>query len=291
MRVATAAWQIDWLDDWQAYADKLEGAISEAACNEADLLVFPEYGAMELASLFGQKVALDLHRQIDVISDLVPQIDQLHADLARRYQVYLLAASLPLRLKSAEAVNRARFFGPEGYIGKQDKVMMTRFEREQWFISGGNQLRVFDTPIGCFGVVMCYDSEFPLLSRALVEAGANVLLVPSCTDSVAGYWRVRIGAMARALESQCYVVHSPTVGLAEWSASVDENVGAAAVYAPPDLGFPETGVVAEGGLNQPGWVYADLDISRVDHVRKSGQVLNHGHWPEQLVCLDQVVKN
>jgi predicted amidohydrolase len=127
----------------------------------------------------------------------------------------------------------------------------------------GGPLRVFDTALGRIGVLICYDAEFPLLGRALIEAGVEILLVPSCTEALSGYSRVRIGAMARALEGQCVVVHSPTVGPAAWSPAVDMNTGAAAVYGPPDLGFPETGVLAQGELNAPGWVTAEIDRASV----------------------------
>ena len=59
-------------------------------------------------------------------------------------------------------------------------------------------------------MLICYDSEFPLLGRALQDA--DLILVPSCTEALAGYWRVRIGAMARALEMQCVTVMASTVG-------------------------------------------------------------------------------
>jgi predicted amidohydrolase len=129
-------------------------------------------------------------------------------------------------------------------------------------------------------VLICYDAEFPLLGRALIEAGVEILLVPSCTEALSGYSRVRIGAMARALEGQCVVVHSPTVGPASWSQAVDMNTGAAAIYGPPDLGFPETGVLAQGDLNAPGWVTAEVERGSVARVRRSGAVFNHAHWPE-----------
>ncbi|MCE8472812.1 amidohydrolase, partial [Rhodovulum sulfidophilum] len=125
-----------------------------------------------------------------------------------------------------------------------------------WNVHPGGPLALFDTALGRIGVLICYDCEFPLLARALVEAGAEILLVPSCTDTLAGYWRVRIGAMARALEGQCVVVQSPTLGEAPWCPAVDVNIGAAAIYGPPDTGFPSTGILAEGALNAPGWVHA-----------------------------------
>jgi len=156
---------------------------------------------------------------------------------------------------------------------------MTRFENEQWSISGGNEVRVFDTQLGRIGIAICYDSEFPLIARRMVERGADVILVPSCTDTLAGYWRVRIGCQARALENQCYVVQSPTVGAAPWSAAVDTNIGAAAVYTPVDRGFPDNGVAALGELNAAQWVYADIDPAGIATVRREGQVFNYRDWP------------
>jgi predicted amidohydrolase len=84
-------------------------------------------------------------------------------------------------------VNRASFFGPEGPLGVQDKQVMTRFEREQWDVVPGGPLKVFDTRLGRIGVLICYDAEFPLLGRALMEAGVEILLVPSCTEALSGY--------------------------------------------------------------------------------------------------------
>jgi predicted amidohydrolase len=255
--------------------------VRTAAEEEAELLVFPEYGAMELASLAGEEAARDLLRSIDAVSDRIGEVDGLHASLAREFGVHIAAASAPVRREDGQAVNRARFFAPDGAMGHQDKLIMTRFEREEWMISPGDAVRVFDTTLGRIGIAICYDAEFPLVSRAMAEAGAEVLLVPSCTETARGYWRVRVGAQARALENQCIVVQSPTVGPAEWSPAVDANVGAAAVYGSPDKGFPDDGVLAIGKLNEPGWVYADVSLDAVREVRENGTVLNHRHWDEQ----------
>ena len=158
---------------------------------------------------------------------------------------------------------------------------MTRFEREEWDVVGGTQLSVFDTELGRLAILICYDSEFPLLARAAIEAGAEVILVPSCTDSEHGYWRVRIGCQARALEGQCYAVQSPTVGKADWSPAVDINVGAAGIYAPPDHGFPLDGVVALGEMNHSQWLLADIDLAQLSETRNQGAVVNRVHWNEQ----------
>jgi predicted amidohydrolase len=279
-RIAAAQYPIEALASWEAYADKLTRWVAEAAEGGAALLVFPEYGAMELASLDPPTMA-DLQGSIAFVSALLPRVDALQAGLAARFGVHILAASAPWQAPDGRFRNRARLFAPSGKVGVQDKLIMTRFEREEWGIVGGDSLAVFDTALGRIGVCICYDSEFPLVARAMVEAGAEILLVPSCTDSLHGYHRVRIGSQARALEAQCYTVQSPTVGTADWSPAVDVNRGAAAIYGPPDRGFPDDGVVAQGVLDQPGWVFADVDLEAVHAVRADGGVLNVAHWPEQ----------
>jgi len=140
---------------------------------------------------------------------------------------------------------------------------------------------VIETDLGTIGILICYDVEFPLLARALVDAGAEILLAPSCTEALSGYNRVRIGAMARALENQCVVVHAPTVGEAPWCEPVDANTGAAAIYGPPDLGFPDSGVIAQGELNEPTWVFAEVPPEAIARVRAEGRVANHADWPRQ----------
>ncbi len=115
----------------------------------------------------------------------------------------------------------------------------------------------------------------------MIEAGAGILLSPSCTETLAGYWRVRLGAQARALEGQCITVQSPTIGEAPWNDAVTVSTGAGGIYCPPDRGFPPTGVLAAGQIGKPGWVIADADLDQVAEVRREGGVLNMSHWPEQ----------
>lgn len=282
MKIAAAAYPLDFFASFDAYAAKVTEWVARAAAEGAQLLVFPEYGAMELGSLGGRDVAADLEACLHEVARWKPQVDALHADLAAQHRLHILGASGPVFLPGQpRPVNRATFYGPSGILGHQDKQIMTRFERETWFVDPGQGLTLFDTPLGRIGVVICYDSEFPLLSRALVEAGAEILLAPSCTDTFRGFTRVKVGAMARALENQCIVVHSPTVGLCDFCPAVDENVGAAAIYGPPDTGFPDDGIFAQTPLNQPGWAFADVSLEAVAEVRRNGGVLNNLHWHEQ----------
>lgn len=283
MKIATASYPLDILPDWAAYEDKLTAWVAEAAGQGADLLVFPEYGAMELATLAGLDVAGDLEASLFAVASRLGDANALHAHLASTYGVHILAASAPategLPKGVTRPVNRARLFAPGGAMGVQDKQIMTRFESEVWDVVPGGPLQVFDTRLGKIGVLICYDSEFPLLGRALAEA--DILLVPSVTEALSGYWRVRIGTQARALENQCVTVMASVVGEAPWSPAVDTSTGAGGIFGPPDIGFPDTGVIALGTLNTPGWVYADVDIAAIQAVRAHGVVLNRRHWDLQ----------
>lgn len=289
MILAAAAYPLSRLVDFAEYTNKLTIWVEDAVAMGASLLVFPEYGSMELASLAPREVSEDLEAALHAVARHRPAVDALHCQLAAKHTLYILGASAPY-FGTTRPSNRATLYGPNGIIGHQDKQMMTRFERETWNVVAGNPLQLFDTPIGKIGVLICYDSEFPLLARALIEAGAQIILVPSCTDTLAGYTRVKVGAMARALEGQCVVIHAPTVGLCDFCPAVDENVGAAAIYGPSDKGFPETGILAQTALNEPGWAIAEIDLAAVETVRSTGSVFNHKHWPEQAVRAAQTVE-
>lgn len=280
MKIATAAYPLDVLTSWAQYEDKLHLWVDEAASQGAELLVFPEYGAMELATLAGLEVAGDCERSLWAVSDRLPEADALHAHLAQQFGVHILGASGPSlhppHPDGGRPVNRARLFTPQGASGFQDKQIMTRFEAETWNIVPGAPLQLFETALGKIGVLICYDSEFPLLARALADA--DILLVPSVTEALSGHTRVHIAARARALEQQCIAVMSSVVGEAAWSEAVDISVGAGGIFGPPDIGFPDTGVIAYGTLNAPGWTYGDVDLANVARVRADGGVLNRRDW-------------
>ena len=280
-KLATAQYDIGFFTQWEEFAEKLDRWVTNAAQQDAKLLVFPEYGSMELASLFGKAVYSDLQKQLHAMQTLLAKWHDLHTELAKRHNVLILASSFPTEQQDERFLNRANLFGPKGLIDYQDKLMMTRFENEQWHISGGKEIKVIDTDLGRIGIHICYDSEFPMIVNRQVAAGADLLLVPSCTDTQAGFHRVRIGCQARALENQCYVVQSPTIGNAPWSEAVDVNTGRASIYTPVDYGFPDNGILAEGKDNEADWVYATVDLSEIARIRKEGQVFNYRDWPKQ----------
>ncbi|MBV7410746.1 carbon-nitrogen hydrolase family protein [Maritimibacter sp. DP1N21-5] len=277
MKIAAACYPLSRLADWDAYETKITRWIEEAAGRSADLLVFPEYGAMELASLSGATTLAD---QMQAVSAALPRAWDIQSRLAMRHGLHILAASGPV-FAGARALNRAMFLGPEGGRAPVDKRVMTPWERMPMDMEPGRAPTLFDTALGRVGVQICYDCEFPLPTRAMVEAGMDVLLVPSATETLAGYHRVRIGAQARALEGQVVTVQSPTQGIADWCEVVDVNRGAAGVFCPPDLGLPDDGVLALGQEGVPGWTYAEVDLAALAHVRASGNVRTRRDWEEQ----------
>jgi predicted amidohydrolase len=245
----------------------------------AELLVLPEYACVELGAALAGGASSDEATELAAMVAAAPAILAAMRAAAMQAGVWLLPGSLPMRRADGAIVNRAPLIAPDGRMAFQEKRAMTRFETERWGVTRGADPAVFDTPWGRIGISICYDVEFPKHVRAQVEAGAWLVIAPSCTDTAHGFNRVAIGAAARAMENQCYVAITPTVGTAPWSAALDVNCGQAMVFGPVDRGFPEDGVLARGTPDVEEWVFCALDPARIERVREEGQVRNHRDWP------------
>jgi predicted amidohydrolase len=280
LKVAAAQYPIDELGSQDAWRAKIARWVADGAATGAELLVFPEYAAIEQAATFGPAVSGNLEATLKAVADLERERVAFHVELAARHKVHILVGSGPVRKGEGCYVNAAQLVTPAGSVGVQEKRIMTPFEWD-WGISPGSPVRVFDTVLGIIGIAICYDSEFPLLVRAMAEAGAELILVPSCTERISGYHRVRTGARARALENQIATVVSPTVGDALWSPAVDRNSGAAGIYVPSEQSVSDDGILAEGTLNAPQWVSATIDLERLRHLRSEGEMRNYIDWSNQ----------
>lgn len=284
IRIAAAQYAIELLEHWSNYEAHLRQLVGRATADDANLLLLPEYSAMTLTGQLPTAVRSDLHLSIRQMQPLIDRWLQLCESLAQEHQIWFCPGTAPVLDSDGRFRNRSWMFGPQGLLGTQDKLIMTRFEREQWHIDSGQGLQLFDLPFGRLGIQICYDNEFPHFARQLTEAGADLILSPSCTDTRAGYYRVRRGCQARALENQIAMIQSPTTGLAEWSPAVDENIGRAGVFVPPDYGMPSDGVLAESPLehsNESHWLMTELNLAELRSVREQGQVLTRRDWPEQ----------
>ncbi len=280
LRVAAAQYPIEAVETLGHWRDKIARWVAEGAATGAELLLFPEYAAIEQAHALGPGVYGDLTATLHGVADLAGERVALHCELARRHNVHILVGSGPLKRADGGYVNAAQLVTPRGSIGEQHKLILTPFEHD-WNMVAGNDIRVFETALGHLAITICYDCEFPLLARAMVANGAEVLLVPQCTERISGHYRVRTGAVARALENQVATVTSPTIGDALWSPAVDRNVGAAGIYVPAEHGVSDTGSLAEGEMNAPGWVTATIDFARLHRLRTGGEMRNFTDWLQQ----------
>lgn len=280
MKIATSVYRPIWHSDQASLEARLETWVANAAKEGAQILVFPEYGGAEAAMVGERTKGLSAVAWADRLADAAEGWADLHARLARKYGVYILAGSLTAR-GALGIVNRSYFLSPEGGIDWYDKLVPTPWEREAINLAPGQENKLFETPFGKIGIQICYDSEFPLFTRALVERGADMILVPSATDFEAGYTRVRQSCRARAIESQCLIVHSPVLGPVEDCPLLELGTGSAAIFCPPDYGLPQNGIIAQGAVDVEGWVIADVDPVKISASRTSGQVNNFAHWPEQ----------
>ena len=259
-------------DDWKSHVERW---VADAVRQNAQLLLIPEYGAMELVSIFSEEIRKDIRQQVKELNSIKDDFCEVFSNLAKKYNTIIVAPSIPV-IENGKNVNRVYVFSEKGLAGCQDKFFMTRFENEEWGIQNGEKnLTLFEASWGKFGIQICYDVEFSLGSQLLSSAGASLILAPSCTETIRGATRVHIGARARALENQAYTVVSQTVGNALWSPAVDINYGFAAFYCTPDKNMPEEGIISTMIPQTEGWLIQSIDFSKIEAVRNDGQVFNY----------------
>lgn len=270
LRVASLQYFIRPITSFDQFREQVIGLVETAADYKADLVVFPEYFTLQLLTL--GDVRRRLPEQIRSLAAQEVAFLELMTDLATRHELYIVAGTIPHVNEAGDVNNVCHVVGPGGRHGLQSKLHMTRFEQE-WDISPGAGLNVFQTPFGIVGVAVCYDVEFPELVRAAARCGAHILAVPSCTDDRQGFLRVRYCAQARAIENQMYVIQASTVGSLPMVPAVSLNYGQAGIYTPSDFAFARDGILAEGIPNQETMIVAELNLATIVEGREEGTVL------------------
>lgn len=272
IRVASLQYFIRPVPSFDAFSEQVTGLVETASDYECDLLVFPEYFTTQLLTL--GDLTLPIDEQVRHLAAQRPHFVELMSGLARDTGLHIAAGTIPeVDSDTGKLHNDAYLFTPSGKWGIQGKLHMTRFEREEWGVTSRSTLKVFNTAIGSISIAICYDVQFPEIIRAAVRAGANLLVVPSCTDDRRGFLRVRYCAQARAIENQIYVVNSATVGSLPMVPAVSLNYGQASILTPSDLPFARDGILAEGMANQESMIYGELDMTLLGRARTSGTVL------------------
>jgi predicted amidohydrolase len=151
------------------------------------------------------------------------------------------------------------------------KNNLTQYEKEMWDLARGKGL--VKIPDRRIGVTICYDCEFPESGRTLAEEGVTIQCVPSFTETMHGFHRVRWSCHARTVENQIYVIQSSLVG-SLGREPVPTALGSSAVLCPPLRQFPENGILMETSLNQEDIAIVDLDMDLLEEARSTGDVRN-----------------
>lgn len=275
MKIAAMNYEMPKHKSFEDFKKVVQLQVAEAVKHDAEVLLYPEYGSIELVSLMDHWTQKNLHRQLEEIQKYREDFFSVYQNGAKMHQVLIIAPSFPYKLENGEFKNRTYVFFPDGSNDYQEKTMMTRFENEEWMITKGDGiLKVFEYKKRKFGINICYDIEFSDFASKMCQNGAEMIFVPSCTETHKGMNRVHVGARARALENQCYVIVSQTINKVDYSEAIDFNTGKVAFYSTCDVGFPDDGILLESEVNKAGWSYYQLDFELIETVRKSGNVFN-----------------
>ncbi len=110
VKVASAQCDIGFLKNWQDYKDKTEHWVRSAAAQNAQILLFPEYASMELASLFPKPVYKSLNKQLHSMQTVLDDYLNLFQGLAQKYRCHIQAGTFPVKIERGQFRNRAYLF-------------------------------------------------------------------------------------------------------------------------------------------------------------------------------------
>lgn len=242
-------------------------SLSDYRC---DFAILPEFFSAPLMGLQPEMASIDAIR---FLAGFSAEILEAISEQAVSYNINIVAGSMPV-IDQGNVYNVAYLCRRDGTIEEQRKIHITPSEKRDWGIEGGDHIQVFETDAGKIGILTCYDVEFPELGRILAEQGMEILVVPFWTDTKNGYLRVRHCAQARAVENECYVAISGSVGNLPRVDNVDIQYAQSAVFTPSDFYFPHDGVLSEAVPNTEMLLFADMDLEKLKLLHQEGSVTN-----------------
>jgi predicted amidohydrolase/ribosomal protein S18 acetylase RimI-like enzyme len=270
VKVGAVQWQMRPLGSLEDLLQQVEYFVDAVAGYQADVILFPEFFNIPLLAQFNQDNPAEAVR---ALAEYTEPVRQQMVRLALAYNINIIAGSMP-EYQGNALYNVCYLCRRDGSWDKQYKLHITPDEAAYWGVKGGDKLKVFDLDIGKVGVLICYDVEFPELPRLLAEQGMQILFVPYWTDTKNAYLRVRRCAQARAIENECYVVISGSVGNLPKVANMDIQYSQAAVFTPSDFAFPHDATAAEATPNTEMTLIVDLDLDNLKELRTHGSVRN-----------------
>lgn len=270
VRVCAVQYQMRMIKSFEEFAKQCEFFVDVASDYRSDFVVFPEIFTTQLLSFLpSERPALAMRN----LAEFTPKYLELFTKLSVQYNVNIIGGS-HFTIEEDNLFNISYLFRRDGSIDKQYKLHITPNERKWWGVKPGDKLEVFETDRGKISIQICYDVEFPELSRIAVDHGAQIIFVPFCTDERYAYLRVRYCAQARCIENHIFTVIAGSVGNLPSVENVDIHYAQSAIFCPSDIPFSRDAIQAETTPNIETVIIDDLDLELLKKHRQTGSVLN-----------------
>lgn len=270
IRLGLIQWQMRLYNNLDELMQQAEFFIDAVAGYKSDFALFPEYFHAPLMAKYNALSEPDAIRKLAEYTD---EIVKRFAELAISYNINIITGSMP-EIVNNNLYNAGYLCKRDGSVERYEKIHVTPDEARVWGLQGGSAIKTFDTDCGKIGILICYDVEFPELSRILADEGMNLLFVPFLTDTQNGYSRVRNCAQARAIENECYVAIAGSVGNLPKVHNMDIQYAQSAVFTPCDFPFPANGTKAEATPNTEMTLIVDADLDLLKELNLYGSVRN-----------------
>lgn len=268
VRICTVQYMLKPIVSFEEFARQCEYFVDVSWSYESDFVVFPETFTLQLLSFLSETIP---GRQVQRLSDFTEDYIKLFTDLAVEYNVNIIGGSQFVE-EEGLLYNVSFLFHRDGTIDRQYKLHITPEEKKWWAVQPGNEVKVFNTDCGKIAILICYDIQFPELSRIVVEQGANIIFTPFCTDDRQGYLRVRYCSQSRAVENQIYTVIAGTAGNLTQVKQLDTQYAQSGIFSPSDFPFHRDGIVGECSPNIETVVVGDVDLETLRRNRVTGTV-------------------
>ncbi len=270
VRLGLIQWQMRSYKNLDELLQQAEFFIDSVSGYRSDFALFPEFFN---APLMAENNHMPEAEAIRELAKHTEAIVQRFSEFSVSYNINIITGSMP-EMKGDRLYNVGHICKRDGSVERYEKLHVTPDEAKIWGMQGGTGLQTFDTDCGKIGVLICYDVEFPELSRLLADDGMDILFVPFLTDTQNGFSRVRHCAQARAIENECYVAVAGSVGNLPKVHNMDIQFAQSMVFTPCDFSFPTNGVKAEATPNAEMILIADVDIDLLRELNQFGAVRN-----------------
>lgn len=270
IRLGLIQWQMRPYKNTEELMQQAEFFVDAVSGYRSDFALFPEFFN---APLMAENNHLQESEAIRELAKHTEGLVKKFAELAISYNINIITGSMP-EVVDGKLYNAGYLCKRDGSVERFEKLHVTPDEAKVWGMQGGSKIRSFDTDCGKIGILICYDIEFPEVSRLLADEGVDIVFVPFLTDTQNGYSRVRNCARARAIENECYVAIAGSVGNLPKVHNMDIQYAQSMVFTPCDFPFPANGVKAEATPNTEMILIADVDIDLLRELHQFGSVRN-----------------